>query len=473
MEKALKPFIICILLIIFNINQNASANDIADKNGLGPQSKQAIGQKNLLIVVVRFPDAAPAVPIESIRKKAVSAFSAYLVEQSYGLASINADFRGYVMLPDALSAYKVSPYNNQVDSAKVRKLVEDTMTAVESEVDFSLYDHMLIIPAVNTTFGTGYGMVCYCANPGMLTPIQKKKDKFQSAGRVGKYETVRSKGGKEFRGGVFVGAENANLGMFAHDYFHALGGLYEGRRFAPCLYDYEFQSNTSAEWPKNEFYSHISIYMGPWDIMSQHFVKPGTPPPGISSFTKIRLGWIGDDQIQAVKPGETSLSFLSPLSRGGELLVVMIPVDKDTYYLIENRQQEGFDKTLPDSGILILEVKLMPDDGHGPVRVKKAVNSDTFDKATYKLEAGGRNAFVDGENNVAVIPLWKEKDNLGVLVTTPNLVESVVKAALAIQELIDKNKAKSSKETETAIDTAIAAFKNNDFEKSYAIAASK
>jgi hypothetical protein len=207
--------------------------------------------------------------------------------------------------------------------------------------------------------------------------------------------------------------------------------------------------------------------------MSQHFVKPGTPPPGISSFTKIRLGWIGEDRIQTVKPGETSLAFLSPLSKGGDLLAVMIPVDRDTHYLIENRQPAGFDKALPDSGILILEVKHMPNDSHGPVRVKNAVNSDTFDKATYKLEASDRNAFVDSQNNIAVIPLWEEKDNLGVLVTIPNLVQSAIKAARAIQELIDKNRAKSSKEAETALDMAIAEFKKNDFAKSYATATSK
>jgi M6 family metalloprotease-like protein len=184
------------------------------------------------MVVVRFPDITPTTPIEMVKRKVVSAFNMYVVEQSYGLASVNADFRGYVTLPSPLSQYKVSQFNNQVDAGRVRKLIEDTMTILEKEVDFSSYDHILIIPAVRTTAGTGYGMVCYCANPGMLTAIQKS-DRFRSIGRVGQYETLRSKGGKQFKGGVFVGAENANLGMFAHDYFHALGGIYEGRRFAP------------------------------------------------------------------------------------------------------------------------------------------------------------------------------------------------------------------------------------------------
>lgn len=205
----------------------------SEENDLGLQSTQAIGEKRVLIVVVRFPDATPTVPIEMVKQRAVSALNAYVVEQSYGLASINTDFRGYIMLPSSLSRYKVSQYNNQVDAGRVRKLIEDTMTILEKDVDFSSYDHILIIPAVFTTAGPGYGMICYCANPGMLTEI-KKTYGFRSRGREAQYETLRSKGGKEFKGGVFVGAENANLGMFAHDYFHALGGIYNGgQRFAP------------------------------------------------------------------------------------------------------------------------------------------------------------------------------------------------------------------------------------------------
>jgi hypothetical protein len=152
----------------------------------------------------------------------VHGLNEYVREQSYGLASINADFKGYVRLPDSLNDYKIAPYNFKVDRKRIRKLIEDTMTAVEENVTFSGYDHMLIIPAVHTTAGKGYGMICYCANPGMLSGVTR--------GYVPKYLTLRSAGGKEFSGGIFVGAENAHLGMFAHDYFHALAGIYDGKR---------------------------------------------------------------------------------------------------------------------------------------------------------------------------------------------------------------------------------------------------
>ncbi len=305
-------------------------------------------------------------------------------------------------------------------------------------------------------------MICYCANPGMLSGVTKRY--------VPRYETLKSAGGKEFQGGVFVSAENANLGMFAHDYFHAIGGIYEGKRLAPCLYDYERQSDASAGLPA--FENH-AVYMGPWDIMSQHFVRKGEPPPGLSSFTKIRLGWIDNHQAQIVRPGETSLALLSPLSKGGQLLVVKIPLNDGTYYLIENRQPIGFDKQLPDSGILILKVNPEAMEGFGTVEVKSAVSSRNFTEATYKLEESKRNVFFDKRNNIAIIPLWRQNGNVGVLITIPDYSEAAIKAGRAIQTLIDQPPGASDNEKETVILGAIAAFNSKNFEKSYAIATRK
>lgn len=190
---------------------------------LGPQSKLAKEEQRVLMVAVEFPDVEPSFSLERIRKKVVIDLNQYVQEQSYGLAWVKADFRGWVKLPDPISQYNISPYNFKVDRTRIRKLVEDTMTAIEKEVDFSQYQHILIIPGAHTMPGKGYGMICYCANPGMLTGVK---------GNLG-YVTLKSKGGKEFRDGVFVGAENAHLGMFAHDFFHALGGIHEGKRLVP------------------------------------------------------------------------------------------------------------------------------------------------------------------------------------------------------------------------------------------------
>ena len=191
--------------------------------GLGTQSDQAKGELRVLAIAVRFPDAKPSFNLDNIRKRAVDDLDRYVREQSYGQAWLKADFRGWVDLPDPLSSYKVSPHNFKVDRRRVRKLIEDTMTGLEKDVDFSRYQHMLIIPGVRTMPGQGYGMLCYCANPGMLTGVK---------GNLA-FTTVRSRGGKEFGGGIFMGCENAHLGMFAHDFFHALGGIDAGKRRVP------------------------------------------------------------------------------------------------------------------------------------------------------------------------------------------------------------------------------------------------
>jgi hypothetical protein len=135
---------------------------------------------------------------------------------------------------------------------------------------------------------------------------------------------------------------------------------------------------------------------------------------------------------------------------------------------VENRQPIGFDKMLPDSGMLILEVHPNAEDGTGGVKVKSAISSPSFDQATYKLEVSNRNVFVDKQNNISIIPLWKEKENLGVLVTTPDRSKAAINAALAIQKLIDQNG-----ENKNVVSESIAAFKNKDFEKSYDIAVGK
>lgn len=220
-----KKISFAILSFFLVLSSEVLTETTARGSGLGPQSVRAIGEKHVLMVIVRFPDVTPTIPIETVKTRVVSRFNMYVGEQSYGLASINADFRGYVVLPEPLSHYKISPYNFRVDRRKVRKLIEDTMTVIEKEVNFSSYDHMLIIPAVHTMPGKGYGMICYCANPGMLSGVIR--------GHFPRFVTLRSAGGKEFKGGVFVGAENAHLGMFAHDYFHALGGVHEGKRLVP------------------------------------------------------------------------------------------------------------------------------------------------------------------------------------------------------------------------------------------------
>jgi len=327
---------------------------------------------------------------------------------------------------------------------------------MESRVDFSQYQNMLIIPAALTQPGKGYGMMCYCANPGMLTGVRGNP----------RYVTLRSSGGKEFSGGVFVGTENAPLGMFAHDFFHALGGVSDNKRLVPCLYNFERQAEAS----RLHKWEYCTNYMGTWDVMSAHYVGKGSTP-GICSFTRIRLGWISSEQAILVRSGEEKIAFLAPLAKGGRTLVLKIPLQMGQYYLLESRQLVGVDKVQPDSGILILKVNPAAQEGIGTVRIMDAdPNSPNLSRATFRLNQENREFFVDKENNVAVIPLWGQGENQGVLVTTAPKSQEALQATLMIQKLLQHYPEPRSGKGKQQVEECLEAFNRFDFQKSYQIA---
>lgn len=211
------------LFLLICVPQEGPALCSQNEEILGPQSTHALGEQRVLALALRFPDVEPRFSLERIRKKVVGGLNRYVKEQSYGLAWVKTDLKGWISLPDPIRRYKVSPYNFEVDRTRIKKLVEDAMTSVQTRVDFSQYQHLILIPGAFTRPGKGYGMICYCANPGMLSGVRKDV----------RYVPVGPKGGKPFQGGICVGAENAHLGMFAHDFFHALGGIRDGRRLVP------------------------------------------------------------------------------------------------------------------------------------------------------------------------------------------------------------------------------------------------
>jgi hypothetical protein len=210
--------------------------------------------------------------------------------------------------------------------------------------------------------------------------------------------------------------------------------------------------------------------------MSQHFIEKTKPPQGISSFTKIRLGWISPDQALVINPGSSQYAFLSPLSKKGKTLAVKIPLgqrrsgDWSHYYLVENRQAIGYDRILPDCGILVLKVNQDAIEGSGTVKVMDAdPYSPYFSHATFRLDRKNRNVFIDKKSNVAIVPLWSEKGNQGVLVTTPEKSSDALKSALMIQTLFQRFPEPRDEKVGKLIEDCVQFFKKSDFKTCYQI----
>ncbi len=210
--------------------------------------------------------------------------------------------------------------------------------------------------------------------------------------------------------------------------------------------------------------------MGAWDVMSSHYIDINSPPPGLSSFTRIRLGWISPDQAVLVNPGETRGVFLAPLDRGGETLVVKIPLPGGKYYLVENRRRIGYDRIQPDSGLLVVRVDPEALEGTGTAVIMDAdPRSPGFSHATFRSDREGRDIFEDRENRLAVIPLWLSGEDQGVLVTTLEKSADALTATRALLGLWNRPPAGAGKDRET-MEASLEAFRNFDFRKSRELA---
>ena len=230
------------------------------------------GPQRLLVVAVRFPGTPPTFSLSQIKEK-VGNVNRYIRAASYGKAWLEPKIAGWYEMSAPLSMYQVSPFNYKVDKARVRRLLADALAATQRDTAIDNYHVVWIVVGARTRPGEGYGMIAYCANPGMLSGVM---------GRRSALETVELPGGLTFVGPAIVSAENAHVGHAAHDLLHALGGAKDGKRAVPDLYDFDMQSNPEIfrNPPGGTLVPKIfAVHAGPWDIMSQHFIELTKPPP--------------------------------------------------------------------------------------------------------------------------------------------------------------------------------------------------
>jgi hypothetical protein len=303
-------------------------------------------------------------------------------------------------------------------------LLTEALAGAKKNWSIDSYDLVWIVVGAWTMQGQGYGMIAYCANPGMLSGVR--------FGRTN-LETIELPDGSTFSRGAIGSAETAHVGHAAHDLLHALGGAKDGKRVVPDLYDFDMQSDPEIfrKPPGGVMLPKIfAVHAGPWDIMSQHFIYKMKPPPLPSAFTRLQLGWIDPDQVVTVLPGETRELALQPSATGKGNLAVRIPLGPSRYLLLENRQAVGADAVLPSTGLLVLSIDTGLEEGGGIV---KAINANASVPSLYGAPfvpgAGEKRFYEDKTAGVAVAPLKIEPNGvLRLIVTTPKRIADYVKS---------------------------------------------
>lgn len=120
------------------------------------------------------------------------------------------------------------------------------------------------------------------------------------------------------------------IGTICHEFSHCLGLM--------DMYDTAYDGNFG---------------MDAWSLMDHgSYNNGGFTPCNYTSFEKTQIGWITPEELTTAK----SVTAMQAWNAADECYRITNPGNAKEYYLLENRQQKGWDAYVPNSGLLILHV---------------------------------------------------------------------------------------------------------------------
>ncbi|MBQ7204728.1 MAG: M6 family metalloprotease domain-containing protein [Muribaculaceae bacterium] len=127
------------------------------------------------------------------------------------------------------------------------------------------------------------------------------------------------------------------IGTFCHEFGHCLG--------LPDLYD------TS----RNDHYG-----MGNWDLMCLGcYCDEGYTPVGFSAYEKVFMGWV--DFIEPEPNTYYTLPVWNQKNKDTDKAVrVKSDLNRNEYFIFENRRRQGWDRYLPGQGIMVTHITYSP-----------------------------------------------------------------------------------------------------------------
>jgi M6 family metalloprotease-like protein len=307
------------------------------------------GVEKVAVILVDFPDRQGTRSRNSIAdtilstSPGVKSMSNYYDEVSYGQLSVIGEASpGWYRMPRNMTYYGANGFNGNdrwLDDflngfTDGINFVQTCLELADADFDFSgfdrdnngVVDHVMIIHAGNDE-----------ASSSSQTDIWSVS--VSGGSGFGTYDGVRV-------AAVTVGAEDPDrpalpMGTYAHEFFHDLG--------APDLYDY---GDDGVE----------GVPVGLWDLMSfGNYQDSGRTPCHMGSFLKYDIDGIPGNGINGWMPlnfvDASGTYQVNQLSAGGNDLAYRIPTKSSLeYFIVENRQQTGFDEFLPAEGILIWHI---------------------------------------------------------------------------------------------------------------------
>lgn len=263
---------------------------------------------------------------------------AYFNDQSNGLFTPQFDVYGPITLSGNRKEYggNTSSYWGDEEDVGVGAMVGEACQGMDGSVDFSQYDNdgdgvcdvVIVLYA-----GDGEASSYLPNSEDAIWPCQW----YLSESDFGK--SLRLDGVKVDKFAVFnelLGIDRNTLdgvGTVAHEFSHCIG-----------LPDFYVTTNNSS----------VSIAMDSWSLMDYGcYNDDGFTPIGYSAFEKYSLGWISLEAPDA--PAHYTLPVFNTGAKNDVALKLNSP-NANEYYIVENRQRQGWDSYMQSEGLLITHV---------------------------------------------------------------------------------------------------------------------
>ncbi|MDE7188610.1 MAG: M6 family metalloprotease domain-containing protein [Muribaculaceae bacterium] len=252
----------------------------------------------------------------------------------------------------------------KTQDARMGEAVLEACLAIDDEVDFSEYDADGdgMVDSI-FFFYSGYGQADYPQGNDFIWPHSANLEEawgihLELDGKIiGNYACSN-----EVRYSTIGEVVPTGIGTFVHEFGHVLG-----------LADHY-----------DVGYSLFSFGLGAWDTMAQGSYNNNMhTPPLFSAFERAELDWLEyGDLLEESAEGIVDLPWIGNGQAKGYRIDV--PGYENEWFVIENRQQIGWDRYLPGHGMLIWHIDMIPERW-----LNNTVNTDALHQLVDIVEVDG------------------------------------------------------------------------------------
>lgn len=253
----------------------------------------------------------------------------YYLENSYNKFNLDVTVAGPYTAANNMSYYGANDANN--NDVKPDVLVTEAVNAADATVDFANFDNDGdgVVDGVYVIYA-GYGEEAGAPADAIWAHAWE----IAQTDPVTKYDgktIINYSCSAELEGSS--GTTMTAIGVICHEFGHVLG--------APDYYDTNYDTGGQYEGT------------GDWDLMAGgSWNNNGITPAHHNAYTKVMVyGW---GTATTIVDG-ANISIPSSKTDANAFYRINTPTTNE-YYLIENRQQTGFDKSIPGHGLLIYHV---------------------------------------------------------------------------------------------------------------------